>query len=184
MATLLLSELGAVDTIEQFGVPPSLRSWMAQDWVVLFSHPDDFVSHDLELDRWVTLAREAFARCGVRPLALAAGGQRPDAGWVTQVSGDSTTLVLLQPRWSRFQDPFQVNGRQLREDILAIRRGPPACRVAAIIDPQLRRRWTYLYQDPSSLPSPLQIAHRAGELRAAERVTQPKRSGLAIRRSA
>jgi hypothetical protein len=184
MATLLLSELGAVDNIEQFGVPPSLRSWMAQDWVVLFSHPDDFVSHDLELDRWVTLAREAFARCGVRPLALAAGGQRPDAGWVTQVSGDSTTLVLLQPRWSRFQDPFQVNGRELREDILEIRRRPLACRVAAIIDPQLRRRWTYAYQDPSSVPSPLQIAHRAGELRAAERAVQPKRSCPAIRRSA
>jgi alkyl hydroperoxide reductase subunit AhpC len=157
---------------------------MGQDWVVLFSHPDDFVSHDLELDRWVTLARAAFERNGVRPLALAADGQRADAGWVTQVSGDSTTLVLLQPRWSRFPDPFQFNGRELREDIVGIRGRSMACRFVAIVDPQMRRRWMYAYDDPSSVPSPLQIAYLAGELRAAERVPQPRRAYPAIRRSA
>jgi hypothetical protein len=87
MATLLLSEPSAVDAVERLAFPPRLRSWMGQDWAVLFLHPDDFVSRDLELDRWVTLAREPFERNGVRPLALARGGQAADAGWVTQVSG-------------------------------------------------------------------------------------------------
>ena len=184
MATLLLSEPGSVDAVERFAFPPSLRSWMGQDWVALFSHPDDFVSHDLELDRWVTVAREAFERNGVRPLALAAGDHRADAGWVTQVSGDPTTLVLLQPWWSRFPDPFQFNGRELREDIVGIRARAMACRFVAIIDPQLRRRWTYAYGDPSSVPSPLQIAHLAGELRTTDRMPQPRRAFPAIRRSA
>jgi hypothetical protein len=184
MATLLLSEPGSMDAVERLAFPPSLRSWMGQDWVALFSHPDDFVSCDLELDRWVTLAREAFERNGVRPLALAAGGQRADGGWVTQMSGDSTTLLVLQPRWSRFPDPFYLNGRDLREDIIGIRRRQVRCRFVALIDPLLRRRWTYAYDDPSSVPSPLQIAYCAGKLRATEQVPQPKHAYPAIRRTA
>lgn len=184
MATLLLSEPGSVDAIERLAFLPSLRSWMGQDWVVLFSHPDDFVSCDLELDRWVTMVREAFERNGVRPLALAASDQRADAGRVTQVSGDSSTLALLQPRWSRFPDPFYLNGRDLREDIIGIRRRQVRCRFLALIDPQLRQWWTYAYDDPSSVPSPLQIARRAGKLRATEQVPRPKRAYPATRKSA
>ena len=29
----------------------SLRDWLGDRWAILFSHPDDFVSYDLEMDR-------------------------------------------------------------------------------------------------------------------------------------
>lgn len=41
--------------------PPSLRAWMRDGWAILFSHPDDFVSSDLEMDRWLVITRRAFA---------------------------------------------------------------------------------------------------------------------------
>jgi hypothetical protein len=177
MATLLLSDT-AVAAAERFAPPVSLRSWMGQDWVILFSHPDDFVSCDLELDRWVTLAKQTFDRCGVRPLALFTPGQSLDVGWVTQASGDDpSTVTLLRPMWrgcGRSLDRFEPGGCQLRQELFAMRQRDRECRFVTVIDSRLRRRWTYVYDRLNRVPSPLEVAYRAMELRADESANEPR----------
>ncbi len=48
---------------------PLLREWLAGDWGLLFSHPQDFQDQGLESDRWLAILCEEFRVRGVKPLA-------------------------------------------------------------------------------------------------------------------
>ena len=44
-----------------FAHPVSLRSWLAGDWGLLFSHADDFAQYHIEADRWLVLIAYVLA---------------------------------------------------------------------------------------------------------------------------
>lgn len=155
MATLLLAQrsnpsLGS----------PSLRAWLGGSWAIVFSHPDDFVSYDLELDRWLVITRRAFAERHIQPLALASPSLDPERSWVTQVSGDSRAVLLENPAQQHF-GPVDLQTPVLREAIEQTGR-----RFVMIIDSALRIQKTFTYQDLSNLPSPLELLGWAEALRA------------------
>jgi alkyl hydroperoxide reductase subunit AhpC len=138
---------------------PSLRTWLGGDWAILFSHPDDFASYDLEIDRWLVITRRAFADRGIQPIALAAPTIDPERCWVTQVSGDSRAVLLEDPTQQHF-GPVDLQVPVLREQIEA-----PGRRFVMIIDSALRIQKTFTYQSLSNLPSPLELLGWAEALR-------------------
>jgi len=159
VATLLLTP-NPSDRIQRTLSSPSLRAWLGDDWAMLFSHPNDFVSYDLEMDRWVVITRRAFADRHVRPIALDAPGHDGAQCWVTQVSGDQRTVLLEDPRREHF-GPVDLQTPVLREEIERTER-----RFVVIIDNGLRIQKKLAYGSLSDLPSPLELLGWADALRA------------------
>ena len=163
MATLLLASHTSPGVSS-----PSLRTWLHEGWAILFSHPDDFVNYDLDMDRWLVITRRAFAERRVRPIALAAPTLDPDHSWVTQVSGDHRAVLLEDPAQQHF-GPVDLQTPVLREAI-----EQPGRRFVMIIDSALRIQKTFTYQGLSNLPSPLELLGWAEALRAKQAVTAAK----------
>jgi hypothetical protein len=179
VATLLLAEHTPSGTDRAPGTvqhltSPSLRDWLHEGWAILFSHPDDFVSYDLEMDRWLVITRRAFAECRIRPIALASPALDPDHSWITQVSGDNRAVLLEDPSQHHF-GPVDLQTPVLREAIEQTGR-----RFVMIIDSALRIQKTFTYQELSKLPSPLELlgwadalqTRRGSTLRASETNTR------------
>jgi hypothetical protein len=167
MATLVLTGHPIIGGTDLVGPASSLSEWLQDDWAILYSHPDDFVRCGIELDRWVALARPAFAASRVRPLAIAKPKRPLDCGWVTQLTGDARALRLYDPAEPRPASP-DFRARLLQEDIESM-----AQRFVMVIDGSLRRRKTYAYGAPDRLPSPLDLARWAGALRSAHVPHEP-----------
>jgi alkyl hydroperoxide reductase subunit AhpC len=165
MATLVLpGELRATGT-HAASETVSLRSWLDEGWTLLFSHPDDFVRCELELDRWLEIVRGALAAAGVRPLAVAKPSGRLDAGWVTQITGDERAVLIDEPAQERYHDWLDLGARRLIDEILALTQ-----RFVMVVDPMLCIRRTYAYGAPERLPSPLELVRWVGALRASRGV--------------
>ena len=147
---------------------PSLRAWLRDGWAILFSHPDDFVTYDLEMDRWLVITRRAFAERRIQPIALASPTLDPEHNWVTQVSGDNRSVLLEDPAQQHF-GPVDLQTPVLRE---AIER--PGQRFAMIIDNTLRIQKVLAYTVLSSLPSPLELLGWADALRAKQTALTPR----------
>ena len=160
MATLLL----AAHTSPGMS-SPSLRTWLRDGWAILFSHPDDFVRYDLEMDRWLVITRRAFAERRIRPIELAAPTLDPEHSWVTQVGGDSRAVLLEDPAQQHF-GPVDLQTPVLREAI-----EQPGRRFVMIIDSELRIQKTFTYQGLSNLPSPLELLGWAEALRVKQMAT-------------
>jgi alkyl hydroperoxide reductase subunit AhpC len=160
VATLVLTD--AQQTLS----PPSLRTWLGGSWAILFSHPDDFVSYDLELDRWLVITRRAFAERHIQPIALASATLDPAHSWVTQVSGDGRAVSLENPAQQHF-GPVDLQTPVLREAIEQTGR-----RFVMIIDSALRIQRIFTYQELSNLPSPLELLGWAEALRAKQTAAQ------------
>lgn len=178
MATLLLDM--QAETQHPVG-SPALRPWLEDNWAMLFSHPNDFVSYDLEVDRWLVITRRAFADRHVRPIALATptrdGEIRGDHGWVSQVTGDERTVLLEDPRQRHF-GPVDLQAPVLREEIEQSQR-----RFVMIIDNALRVQKRLSYASLSDLPSPLELLGWADALRARQ-AARPAATSEASRRLA
>jgi hypothetical protein len=165
VATLLLASYdisGAAHTagtVQQTLTSPSLRAWLRGGWAILFSHPDDFCSHDLETDRWLIVTQRVFAERDIRPIALASPSLDPERSWVTQVTGDSRTVLLEDPTQQHF-GPVDLQTPVLRETIEQAGR-----RFVMIIDSGLRRQKVFQYDTLADLPSPLEFLGWAEALR-------------------
>ncbi|MGB6452618.1 MAG: hypothetical protein WBE92_17855 [Steroidobacteraceae bacterium] len=159
MATLVLTGHPIIGGADLVGSALSLSEWLKGDWAVLYSHPDDFVRCEFELDRWVALARPAFAASRIRPLAVAKPRRPLDCGWVTELTGDARALRLYDPARRRPDSP-DFFARRLQEDIESM-----AQRFVMVVDASLRRRKTYAYDAQDRLPSPLNFVRWAAALR-------------------
>jgi hypothetical protein len=129
-----------------FAHPVSLRSWLAGDWGLLFSHADDFAEHHIEADRWLVLIQEAFTAARLRPLGLARHPDPALQGWIAEVNGGAHSVALTERRyWPHIAD-FRTHA--LRE---LVRRSPS--RFVMILDAELQLRRTVFYSTGSQAPS-------------------------------
>lgn len=158
MATLVLNgdPAGALASLR--GAAVSMRSWLDGHWALLFSHPDDFLRSELDLDGWVESARRAFDEAEVRPLAVARLGQPPDDGWITRVSGDPRIVVLHESAG----DAGERRALRLQEEIAGT-----GGRFVMIVASDLCPHRTFVYADIEDLPSPIDLIPRIETLRLA-----------------
>jgi alkyl hydroperoxide reductase subunit AhpC len=147
----------------------SLSDWLGDRWAILFSHPDDFVSYDLEMDRWLVITRQAFAERGIQPIALASPALDPQHCWVTQVSGDNRAVLLEDPAQQHLDGSVDSQTLMLREAITRLGQ-----RFALIIDSTLHIQKVFTYSVPSRLPSPLELLGWAEALRARQAAPTPR----------
>ncbi len=159
MPTLLATHTAAAP-IQRTLNSPCLRTWLRGDWAILFSHPDDFVTYDFEMDRWLVVMRQAFAERHIKPIALASPGREVDMSWVTQVTGDERTVLLEGPAQQHF-GPVDLQVPVLKD---TIEHSEP--RFAMVIDNALRIQKTFTYRSRSELPSPLELLGWADTLRS------------------
>jgi hypothetical protein len=172
VATLVLASRSASETPQNGLDCVSLRAWLREGWAVLFSHPNDVIRCDFEMDRWLVVTQRACAERGVRPLALAPRDTNsPAAGvdrsWVAQVSEDPRTVLLNDTPSGT--DAFDMQARALRERIAAL-----DARFVMVIDSALRVQRTFAYGPGADLPSPLQFVGLADGLRARQRLNGPE----------
>lgn len=156
---------------QQAGGAISLRAWLADRWAVLFSHPEDFVQEQLEMDRWISVLSRSFSGRGVAPVALARPGHDPGESWLGRLAArddESAAVLALDPP---LPDTLtDISAGALRADIA--RSGP---RFAMIIDANLRCRRALRYRPPAELPSPLDLIGWAVALRKREHAGEGRR---------
>ena len=145
------------DVIVPHGPLPAvaLRHWLHGRWALLFSHPDDFAAYGFESDRWLVHVQEAFAATDIRALARAG---RHEANWVTAAGGCTTSLALDEIQ------RYPV-ARYSREETLRSAAFVPSARFVMTLDAALRLRRTFVYTKTDRLPSPMDLAVLAQELR-------------------
>ncbi|MDB6044389.1 MAG: hypothetical protein JWM63_2940 [Gammaproteobacteria bacterium] len=173
MATLMLASRNAPVRSGHASTSLSLRTWLREGWTILFSHPDDFVRYDLEIDRWLVVVQRAFAARRIRPLALASSTQDVERSWISQVSGD-TRRLLLDDLSRQGSSAVDLQSHALRAEIAV-----PGRRFVMIIDSELRTRRTFSYSSLSDLPSPLEFLGWADTLRTKQAADTGARSASA-----
>lgn len=163
MAKLLLSAA-------QSGISPhapSLRSWLADSWALLFSHPGDFVRCELEMDRWLSVLQRTFAGSRIKALELLnSPGQAREDSWISELSGDAATVQLFDVREAQ-SNACDLQAYALREEISALGRR----RFVMIVDDSLRNRRTFAYSALAEVPSPLEFVGWAAAARARSAAT-------------
>lgn len=134
---------------------PTLRDWLAGQWGLIFSHPEDFQETGLELeqDRWLVVLAHEFRAAGVRPLSCQPRSGRADASWVSKLTGDQWFVQLED-------EVADLAARQLRAEIRAI-----DSRFVLVIDEQLRRRGLLPYRPGGRRLSPLDLVASVSALR-------------------
>jgi len=142
---------------------PSLREWFRGYWAILFSHPQDFVPHDLEVDRWLVIIQQAFSGTRVRAFALPASAAESDQSWVAMVNGDSNAAIVGERPGRELL--VEIRARALRERIIST-----AHRFVMIIDGSLSARRTFIYDSPFDLPSPIVFLGWIEAVRAKDRL--------------
>ena len=168
MATLCLTDEDRPDDASVSGsasvsgaacAAPALRAWLAGNWGLLFSHPEDFQYRGFESDRWLAVMHEEFEGCGVRPLALAlacrAGRRIRDGSWVSAMTGDWRVINLhaaMPARATSAEEIVDLNARLIQADIAQLQ-----TRFVLIVDAGLRRRGLLRYSAGGTGVSPLDL---------------------------
>jgi hypothetical protein len=147
----------------------SLRAWLREGWAVLFSHPNDFVRCELEMDRWLAVVQRAFAGKRMRPLALASRAAGVVGGWIAEVSGDRRLVLLSEPP-RRAGRAFDLRSCALRAQLQSLGQQ----RFVMVVDDGLCNRRTFSYGTLAEVPSPLEFLGWAD----AVRTRQPQHGAL------
>ncbi|HTT04255.1 MAG TPA: hypothetical protein VMF64_03130 [Steroidobacteraceae bacterium] len=134
---------------------PTLRDWLGGQWGLIFSHPEDFQESGLELeqDRWLVVLAQEFRAAGVRPLSCQPRSGRPDASWVSMLTGDQW-FVQLEGAVA------DLAARQLRAELSSM-----DSRFVLIIDDRLRRRGQLPYRPGGRRLSPLDLVASVSAMR-------------------
>lgn len=152
MSTLVLAP--AERPVQPWAVR-SLRTWLSGRWAIFFSHPDDFLPHDWEVDRWLVVLRHAFSKSGVRPLALGSDSLDGAQSWVGVVNSDAAPLVLEDRPGRASSMDLGSLGQEIHSA------GSP---FVMIIDRRLTVRRTFQYRVPANI-SPLDFLGWTNALR-------------------
>ena len=124
-----------------------LRPMKHECWTLIFSHPEDFVPLDLEIDRWLVVVREAFLDRNVQPLRLASQAAHSDSHWTHCLDWNISAEIEKEA---------------------------PSQRFVMIADGDLRSQKTFAYQNRLNLPSPLDFLARACLLRTQSAGSRPR----------
>jgi hypothetical protein len=126
---------------------PTLREWLAGQWGLIFSHPEDFQEPGLALeqDRWLVVLAQQFRAAGLRPLIWQPHAGRADASWVSKLTGDQC-FVQLEGTVA------DLAARQLRAEMSSI-----DSRFVLVIDDRLRRQGLLPYRPGGRRLSPLDL---------------------------
>jgi alkyl hydroperoxide reductase subunit AhpC len=127
VATLCLDRLSEYDSRLE------LQRWLAGDWALLFSNPEDFELPGYRRSRRLAHLRQDFQMRGLRALAVRIGGA-PTPGWVDELHSDSQIVRLSEPAVEAADDGSTA-ARLLREDLLTT-----ATSFVLFIDGTLRRQ--------------------------------------------
>ncbi len=160
MATLVLEPPPNPASAEAAAESISLRAWLREGWAVLFSHPNDFVRCELEMDRWLAVIQRAFTGNRMRPLALAVRASSTAGSWIGEVSGDRRHVLLSEPS-SRTGRSFDLRSSALRAQI----EGLGQQRFVMLVDEGLYNRRTFSYGTLAEVPSPLEFLGWANAMR-------------------
>jgi hypothetical protein len=139
----------------------SLRTWLAGRWAVLFSHPQDFVQEQLEMDRWLSVFNRSLSDHDVAAVGLARAGHNTGEsrlGRLAALGGEFAAVLALDP-------PLPGLLANLSAGALRAEIARSGSRFAMIIDPNLRCRRVLSYHLPAELPSPLDLIGWAVALR-------------------
>jgi len=143
----------AVRSIAPARATAGLREWLGGQWGLIFSHPEDFQESGLEQDRWLTVLAQEFRAADLKPLACLPSTGRPDAGWVSLITGDPS-LVPLEGAVA------DLAARQLRSEIAS-----QDARFVLVVDETLRRRGLLPYRSGHGRLSPLDLIASVTALR-------------------
>jgi alkyl hydroperoxide reductase subunit AhpC len=174
VATLLSQPRNGSGNADLSLTSPSLRTWLCECWAIIFSHPEDFVPCDLEMDRWLVVVRHAFSERGIRPLGLAPPALDLDRSWVSRLN-TNTCGVMLKDEARQHPPAIDLRARNLCDDIAS-----SGQRFVMIIDGALRKHRTFTYSTRLSLPSPLEFLGWADALRARRVVVVPPKTHAAV----
>jgi thioredoxin-dependent peroxiredoxin len=154
LATLVLPSFEVQPPADFMVSASSLSEWLVDDWVLLFSHPQDFRNDSMETDRWLSIMHDEFLDRGVRPLALSRSPLELDRGWVSEIIADESLVTLDSNRRS--------GAAAVLRHQLDVQYG----RYVVIIDPELEQRGVLRYVQTSiKQMSPLDLLHSVDAMR-------------------
>lgn len=161
MTTLVIPESRLETRARPRSATISLREWLDGRWAILFSHPEDFLQEQLEIDRWVSVLEHSVRAHDVRLLALAAPVRDAESGWLGQLvelAGESAAVLSLdRPQASV---PTDLPASALRASI-----GSSGPRFAMILDSNARCRRVLSYRGRAQSLSPFDLIGWAASLR-------------------
>jgi len=165
MKTLVFPESRLETCVRPTAATISLREWLDGRWAILFSHPEDFLQEQLEMDRWLSVLGRSVRTHDVRLLALAGPGRDTVNGWLgrlAELASESAAVLLLDaPQAGTLVD---LTACALRTSIDYS--GP---RFAMIIDSSMRCRRVLSYRGRAQSLSPFDLIGWAVSLRGRAR---------------
>lgn len=159
MATLFVPDALALSSVTSMRGLPRLGEWLAGDWAMLFSDPDDFLAGDAACGRDSAGLAAEFRRLGVRPLQVSSRRDARVPRWLAEAAGDDTVVVLGDSIHGRGGAFIDFTARLLRDDLEDIEG-----RYVVVVDSQLFRRATFRYRSAATAPAPLDLLSAVGFL--------------------